>query len=277
MSSSSTALPLNRDTDCWMFWCNCGRSVDCISIAWWVSLFISAAAVSHPCNALLLSLLSFAFSQCCNHPFLFDGVEAKDPITGEFTSGQHLVTAAGKVRVTWCECWIQIKHLCLFQMLLLDTLLPKLKEQNSRCLIFSQMTRMLDIIDDYCKSVVTSDSFPSAAQSPYSLGSAASKDIRTVELMALRLAWTAKPKSTILIQTVDRGRNFSLIATDECWGPFVCLVRIGHLFVLIVKWSRKLMCTINDGMASNALQWNVSFCAWLQHIMALSSPHWTCF
>lgn len=36
-------------------------------------------------------------------------------------------------------------------MVLLDKLLPKLKEGGSRCLIFSQMTRMLDIIDDYCK------------------------------------------------------------------------------------------------------------------------------
>ena len=34
-------------------------------------------------------------------------------------------------------------------MLLLDKLLPKLKEQGHRVLIFSQMTRMLDILEDY--------------------------------------------------------------------------------------------------------------------------------
>jgi SWI/SNF-related matrix-associated actin-dependent regulator of chromatin subfamily A member 5 len=34
---------------------------------------------------------------------------------------------------------------------LLDKLLPKLKEQGSRVLIFSQMTRMLDIMEDYLR------------------------------------------------------------------------------------------------------------------------------
>lgn len=35
-------------------------------------------------------------------------------------------------------------------MALLDRLLTKLKAQGSRVLIFSQMTRMLDILEDYC-------------------------------------------------------------------------------------------------------------------------------
>mgnify|MGYP001801143772 CR=1 FL=1 len=35
-------------------------------------------------------------------------------------------------------------------MVLLDKLLPKLKAKGSRVLIFSQMTRMLDILEDYC-------------------------------------------------------------------------------------------------------------------------------
>jgi hypothetical protein len=34
-------------------------------------------------------------------------------------------------------------------MVILDKLLPKLKAQGSRVLIFSQMTRMLDILEDY--------------------------------------------------------------------------------------------------------------------------------
>jgi hypothetical protein len=33
---------------------------------------------------------------------------------------------------------------------LLDKLLPKLQSRNSRVLIFSQMTRLLDILEDYC-------------------------------------------------------------------------------------------------------------------------------
>lgn len=33
--------------------------------------------------------------------------------------------------------------------MLLDKLLPKLQERKSRVLIFSQMTRLLDILEDY--------------------------------------------------------------------------------------------------------------------------------
>uniref|UniRef100_A0A5K3ETF1 SNF2 family N-terminal domain-containing protein n=2 Tax=Mesocestoides corti TaxID=53468 RepID=A0A5K3ETF1_MESCO len=65
--------------------------------------------------------------KCCNHPYLFDGVEPGPP----YTTDQHLVDNCGK-------------------MVLLDKLLKKLREQGSRVLIFSQMTRTLDILEDYC-------------------------------------------------------------------------------------------------------------------------------
>ena len=65
--------------------------------------------------------------KACNHPYLFDGVEDKtlDPF------GDHLVEQSGKLT-------------------LLDKLLPRLQSQGSRVLIFSQMTRLLDILEDYC-------------------------------------------------------------------------------------------------------------------------------
>jgi SWI/SNF-related matrix-associated actin-dependent regulator of chromatin subfamily A member 5 len=65
--------------------------------------------------------------KCCNHPYLFQGAEPGPP----FTTGDHLVDNSGK-------------------MVLLDKLLPKLQSRNSRVLIFSQMTRLLDILEDYC-------------------------------------------------------------------------------------------------------------------------------
>lgn len=65
--------------------------------------------------------------KCTNHPYLFDGAEPGPP----YTTDVHLVDNCGK-------------------MALLDKLLPRLKEQGSRVLIFSQMTRMLDILEDYC-------------------------------------------------------------------------------------------------------------------------------
>ncbi|XP_078060888.1 SWI/SNF-related matrix-associated actin-dependent regulator of chromatin subfamily A member 5-like [Mustelus asterias] len=65
--------------------------------------------------------------KCCNHPYLFDGAEPGPP----YTTDTHLVVNSGK-------------------MVVLDKLLPKVKEQGSPVLIFSQMTRVLDILEDYC-------------------------------------------------------------------------------------------------------------------------------
>ena len=64
--------------------------------------------------------------KCCGHPYLFEGVEDRtlDPL------GEHLVQNCGK----------------LFTV---DKLLKKLKERGSRVLIFTQMTRILDILEDY--------------------------------------------------------------------------------------------------------------------------------
>ncbi|KAG5236137.1 ISWI chromatin-remodeling complex ATPase CHR [Salix suchowensis] len=70
--------------------------------------------------------IAMQLRKCCNHPYLFQGAEPGPP----YSTGDHLVTNAGK-------------------MVLLDKLLPKLKERDSRVLIFSQMTRLLDILEDY--------------------------------------------------------------------------------------------------------------------------------
>ena len=65
--------------------------------------------------------------KCCNHPYLFDGAEPGPP----YTTDEHLVENAGK-------------------MAILDRLLERMKAQGSRVLLFSQMSRMLDILEDYC-------------------------------------------------------------------------------------------------------------------------------
>ncbi|PPR91669.1 hypothetical protein GOBAR_AA29015 [Gossypium barbadense] len=70
--------------------------------------------------------IAMQLRKCSNHPYLFQGAEPGPP----YTTGDHLITNAGK-------------------MVLLDKLLPKLKERDSRVLIFSQMTRLLDILEDY--------------------------------------------------------------------------------------------------------------------------------
>jgi SWI/SNF-related matrix-associated actin-dependent regulator of chromatin subfamily A member 5 len=48
-----------------------------------------------------------------------------------FTTDQHLIDNAGK-------------------MVILDKLLSSMKAKGSRVLIFSQMSRVLDILEDYC-------------------------------------------------------------------------------------------------------------------------------
>jgi SNF2 family DNA or RNA helicase len=69
--------------------------------------------------------------KCCNHPFLLNGVESEvrsqQPNT---TTLDLLVNASGK-------------------FVLLDKLLPRLKADGHRILLFSQFKIMLDIIEDY--------------------------------------------------------------------------------------------------------------------------------
>ncbi|KAJ1326500.1 SMARC subfamily A member 5 [Microdochium nivale] len=65
--------------------------------------------------------------KCCNHPYLFEGAEPGPP----YTTDEHLVFNSGK-------------------MVLLDKLLKRMLAQGSRVLIFSQMSRVLDILEDYC-------------------------------------------------------------------------------------------------------------------------------
>ncbi|KAF2151431.1 hypothetical protein K461DRAFT_322684 [Myriangium duriaei CBS 260.36] len=64
--------------------------------------------------------------KCCNHPYLFDGAEPGPP----YTTDEHLVDNAAK-------------------MVMLDKLLKRLQAKGSRVLIFSQMSRVLDIMEDY--------------------------------------------------------------------------------------------------------------------------------
>ena len=79
-------------------------------------------------NRLLNVLMQLR--KVCNHPYLFDGAEKGPP----YVDGPHLWENSGK-------------------MLLLHKLLSKLKEKGSRVLIFCQMTRVLDILEDYFRLV----------------------------------------------------------------------------------------------------------------------------
>ena len=89
--------------------------------------------------------------KCCNHPFLLEGVEEKEGyrVRGELEKATKLGHAPD---------WDAIHEETLEQglimssgkMVLLDKLLPKLRREGHKVLIFSQMVRMLDVIADYC-------------------------------------------------------------------------------------------------------------------------------
>ena len=73
-----------------------------------------------------LSNLMMQLRKISNHPYLMTGVEREDQIT----TAQDLSAASGKLRM-------------------LDRLLMALKREGHRCVIFSQFTKMLDLIEDF--------------------------------------------------------------------------------------------------------------------------------
>ncbi|CAD5214812.1 unnamed protein product [Bursaphelenchus okinawaensis] len=71
--------------------------------------------------------------KCCNHPYLFAKASLEAPkLPNGIYEGNALVKAAGK-------------------FVLMQKMLQKLKQGGHRVLIFSQMTRMLDILEDLCE------------------------------------------------------------------------------------------------------------------------------
>ncbi|RUS33031.1 P-loop containing nucleoside triphosphate hydrolase protein [Jimgerdemannia flammicorona] len=77
---------------------------------------------------LKLQNLVMQLRKVCNHPFLFDW--PLDPATNEPVVSSELVNQSGKI-------------------MMIDRLLPALFERGHKVLIFSQMTKMLDILQDW--------------------------------------------------------------------------------------------------------------------------------
>ncbi|XP_020244081.1 CHD3-type chromatin-remodeling factor PICKLE-like isoform X1 [Asparagus officinalis] len=75
-----------------------------------------------------LKFILMELKKCCNHPYLFPGMEPC--LSSEDTIFSSLVSASGKLQ-------------------LLEKLLPRLKYRGNRVLLFSQMVKMLDILEDF--------------------------------------------------------------------------------------------------------------------------------
>jgi SNF2 family DNA or RNA helicase len=79
-----------------------------------------------------LNNLAMQLRKCCNHLFLLNGVEEdmREKEKGPIQEGDFVTNGSGK-------------------LVLLDKLLPRLKKDDHRVLIFSQFKIMLDILEDY--------------------------------------------------------------------------------------------------------------------------------
>ncbi|XP_073930881.1 chromodomain-helicase-DNA-binding protein 6 isoform X3 [Castor canadensis] len=98
--------------------------------------FLTKGANQHNMPNLINTMMELR--KCCNHPYLINGAEEKiledfrkthSPDASEFQL-QAMIQAAGK-------------------LVLIDKLLPKLIAGGHKVLIFSQMVRCLDILEDY--------------------------------------------------------------------------------------------------------------------------------
>ncbi|XP_054620558.1 chromodomain-helicase-DNA-binding protein 4a isoform X2 [Dunckerocampus dactyliophorus] len=85
-------------------------------------------------NQVSLLNVVMDLKKCCNHPFLFPGAAMEAPkLPNGMYDGNSLIKAAGK-------------------LMLLQKMMRKLKEGGHRVLIFSQMTKMLDLLEDFLEN-----------------------------------------------------------------------------------------------------------------------------
>jgi chromodomain-helicase-DNA-binding protein 7 len=88
--------------------------------------------------------------KCCNNPFLLDGIEARemDKRHEELQKKGDLVGKSPEETHNILNEYGYV--LSSGKMVLLDKLLPKLRQEGHKVLIFSQFVKMLDLISDYC-------------------------------------------------------------------------------------------------------------------------------
>lgn len=111
--------------------------------------FLSIGA-TRQCAPKLMNI-QMELRKVCNHPFLLDGIEHRETDRlfkellekGAFDGKtpeeqQHLINEHGYIMTSG-------------KMVLLDKLLPKLKQEGHKVLVFSQMVKMIDLISEYCE------------------------------------------------------------------------------------------------------------------------------
>ena len=152
-----------------------------------------------PIDGPSINNLAMQLRKCCNHPFLLTGVEnevrSQKPNANDIDS---LVNSSGK-------------------FVLLDKLLPRLKADGHRILLFSQFKIMLDIIEDYlhlrdfkCERI---DGSITGMKRQAAIDRFQSKDNSGRE-----------PPFIMLLSTRAGGVGINLTAADTCVSLIECMI-----------------------------------------------------
>lgn len=146
----------------------------------------------------LLNIL-MQLKKVCNHPYLFPNVEPGPP----YIDGEHLVENSMKLKI-------------------LDILLEKMYKEGNKVLIFSQMTTLLNILDDYLR--YRGYSYCRIDGALYNIGSTSSQDR---EQRIDEFQDPEKQKFIFLLSTRAGGLGINLHAAniviiyDSDWNPQV--------------------------------------------------------
>uniref|UniRef100_A0A452TDI4 Proliferation-associated SNF2-like protein n=1 Tax=Ursus maritimus TaxID=29073 RepID=A0A452TDI4_URSMA len=151
---------------------------------------------------LKLQNIMMLLRKCCNHPYLIE--YPIDPVTQEFKVDEELVTNSGK-------------------FLILDRMLPELKARGHKVLLFSQMTRMLDILMDYChfrnfnfSRLDGSMSYSEREKNMHSFNTDPDVFIFLVSTRAGGLGINLTAADTVIIYDSDWNPQSDLQAQDRC-------------------------------------------------------------
>jgi SNF2 family DNA or RNA helicase len=101
-------------------------------------------------HAPKLMNIQMELRKCCNHPFLLDGIEQRE---NEKAFSTLMETGALDNKTPEEQQKLLNEHGYIKtsgKMVLLDKLLPKLRAEGHKVLVFSQMVKMLDLISEYC-------------------------------------------------------------------------------------------------------------------------------
>lgn len=164
-------------------------------------------------NAPKLMNIQMELRKVCNHPFLLEGVEHRETerLYKEFLESGKFDNKTPEEQQRMLNEYGYI--MSSGKMVLLDKLLPKLRQEGHKVLIFSQMVKMLDLISEYCEF----RDFPFERLDGRIRGSERQKAIDRFE---------REPDSFIfLLSTRAGGVGINLTAADICilhdsdWNP----------------------------------------------------------